>query len=72
MDVGGAFTVLAGVHRLALAWIRVAGIEWVYRLMQEPARLWQKYLATNTIFGWFLFKEVLRGGSRRGSREMKF
>ncbi|MCW2818461.1 MAG: glycosyltransferase [Marmoricola sp.] len=48
--VGGSFDVLAGVTRRApLVWQRV-GMEWAYRLVQEPRRLWRRYLRTNTAF----------------------
>lgn len=48
--VGGSFDVLAGVTRRApAAWQRL-GMEWLYRVMQEPRRLWKRYLVTNTAF----------------------
>lgn len=48
--VGGSFDVLAGVTRRAPdAWQRL-GFEWAYRLLQEPGRLWNRYLFTNTAF----------------------
>jgi N-acetylglucosaminyldiphosphoundecaprenol N-acetyl-beta-D-mannosaminyltransferase len=48
--VGGSFDVLGGVVRRApLAWQRL-GLEWLYRLLQEPRRMWRRYLVTNTIF----------------------
>jgi N-acetylglucosaminyldiphosphoundecaprenol N-acetyl-beta-D-mannosaminyltransferase len=48
--VGGSFDVLAGVTRRApLRWQR-AGMEWAYRMLQEPRRLGRRYLVTNTAF----------------------
>jgi N-acetylglucosaminyldiphosphoundecaprenol N-acetyl-beta-D-mannosaminyltransferase len=48
--VGGSFDVLAGLTRRAPeAWQR-AGMEWAYRVLQEPGRLWQRYLTTNAAF----------------------
>lgn len=48
--VGGSFDVLAGVVRRApLSWQRL-GLEWAYRLRQEPRRLWKRYLTTNMVF----------------------
>ena len=48
--VGGSFDVLAGkVRRAPLAWQRL-GLEWLYRVKQEPRRLWRRYLVTNTLF----------------------
>lgn len=58
--VGGAFDVAAGAYRFAPQWIRVVGLEWVYRLAQEPRRLWKRYLTTNAIFGWLLLIELVR------------
>src|SRR5690242_15907953 len=48
--VGGSFDVLAGkVRRAPGAWQRL-GLEWLYRVCQEPRRLWRRYLVTNTLF----------------------
>jgi len=43
MGVGGAFDMLAGRVRRAPGWMQQAGLEWVYRLVQEPTRLWKRY-----------------------------
>jgi N-acetylglucosaminyldiphosphoundecaprenol N-acetyl-beta-D-mannosaminyltransferase len=48
--VGGAFDVMAGLTKRApVAWQK-AGMEWAFRLLQEPRRLWWRYMATNTSF----------------------
>lgn len=48
--VGGSFDVLAGaVQRAPDSWQRL-GMEWAFRLLQEPRRLWRRYLVTNTTF----------------------
>jgi N-acetylglucosaminyldiphosphoundecaprenol N-acetyl-beta-D-mannosaminyltransferase len=58
--VGGSFDVLAGVTRRApVRWQRL-GLEWLYRLLQEPSRLWRRYLTTNSAFAWQLLGELLR------------
>lgn len=58
--VGGSFDVLAGVTRRApLRWQRV-GMEWAYRLVQEPRRMWRRYLTTNSAFIALTAKEVIR------------
>jgi N-acetylglucosaminyldiphosphoundecaprenol N-acetyl-beta-D-mannosaminyltransferase len=44
MGVGGAFDMLAGNVRRAPLWIQRHGLEWCYRLIQEPRRLWKRYL----------------------------
>lgn len=58
--VGGSFDVLAGrVHRAPKLWQRL-GQEWLYRLGQEPGRLWKRYLVTNTLFCKMLLVEMIR------------
>lgn len=58
--VGGSFDVLAGVTRRApRAWQRL-GLEWLYRLLQEPRRLARRYLTTNAAFAWMTARELLR------------
>jgi N-acetylglucosaminyldiphosphoundecaprenol N-acetyl-beta-D-mannosaminyltransferase len=58
--VGGSFDILAGVARRApQAWQR-AGMEWAYRVLQEPGRLWWRYLATNTAFVLLTLREAVR------------
>jgi N-acetylglucosaminyldiphosphoundecaprenol N-acetyl-beta-D-mannosaminyltransferase len=58
--VGGSFDVLAGkVRRAPLAWQRL-GLEWLYRVLQEPRRLWKRYLVTNTTFCAMVLSEWLR------------
>ena len=57
--VGGSFDVLAGVTvRAPRAWQRY-GMEWAYRLRQEPRRLWKRYLVTNTAFALLLAAELI-------------
>jgi len=56
--VGGAFDVTAGkVQRAPLLWQRV-GLEWLYRVLQEPRRMWKRYLVTNTLFCSMLLREL--------------
>jgi N-acetylglucosaminyldiphosphoundecaprenol N-acetyl-beta-D-mannosaminyltransferase len=75
LGVGGAFDVIAGVHKLAPEGVRRAGLEWLYRLVQEPRRLWKRYLSTNSIFCLLLIHAAIlrfvparsrQTGSRRG------
>jgi N-acetylglucosaminyldiphosphoundecaprenol N-acetyl-beta-D-mannosaminyltransferase len=62
--VGGSFDVLAGkVRRAPAAWQRL-GLEWLYRLQQEPRRLGRRYLVTNTVFCWMLARELMRSRPR--------
>lgn len=58
--VGGSFDVAAGhVQRAPMSWQRL-GLEWLYRVKQEPRRLWKRYLVTNTLFVRMLLREWLR------------
>lgn len=60
--VGGSFDVLAGVvKRAPMAWQR-AGMEWLYRALQEPRRLGPRYLATNFAFLGMVAWELVRPG----------
>jgi N-acetylglucosaminyldiphosphoundecaprenol N-acetyl-beta-D-mannosaminyltransferase len=63
--VGGSFDVAAGkVARAPAHWQR-AGLEWLYRVLQEPRRLWRRYLVTNTLFATMVVVEAARRYSRR-------
>jgi len=58
--VGGSFDVMGGrVRRAPRAWQQL-GVEWLYRVFQEPARMWRRYLMTNTVFLGLLVREVVR------------
>lgn len=57
--VGGSFDVMAGLTRRApVAWQNV-GMEWAYRVLQEPRRLWWRYLMTNTVFVQLMAREMV-------------
>ncbi len=58
--VGGSFDVYSGkVERAPESWQNL-GLEWLYRVKQEPGRLWKRYAITNLKFSWLVLKEVLR------------
>ncbi|MDX1694011.1 MAG: WecB/TagA/CpsF family glycosyltransferase, partial [Ketobacteraceae bacterium] len=58
--VGGSFDVMAGkVKRAPELWQKL-GLEWLYRVKQEPGRLWKRYLVTNTLFLWMLTQAYVR------------
>lgn len=57
MGVGGTFDVVAGKVKRAPRWMQQAGLEWFYRIVQEPGRMWKRYLTTNSKFAWLLLKE---------------
>jgi N-acetylglucosaminyldiphosphoundecaprenol N-acetyl-beta-D-mannosaminyltransferase len=57
MGVGGSFDVVAGKVKRAPMWMQRSGLEWLYRTIQEPRRMWKRYLVTNTLFIYYIFKE---------------
>jgi len=64
LGVGGSFDHLSGLARRAPVWMQSAGLEWFYRLIREPRRLWRRYLVGNSIFVWLVLKQLL-GLTRR-------
>ena len=58
--VGGSFDVLAGEIPRAPLWMQRNGLEWLFRLLREPRRMWRRYLITNTIFMMLFLKEWFR------------
>jgi exopolysaccharide biosynthesis WecB/TagA/CpsF family protein len=50
LGVGAAFDYHAGTLSRAPAWMRRCGLEWLYRLLHEPRRLWRRYTLTNSVF----------------------
>jgi exopolysaccharide biosynthesis WecB/TagA/CpsF family protein len=52
--VGAAFDFHAGNKKMAPPWMQRRGLEWLFRLSQEPGRLWRRYLITNSLFVWKL------------------
>ncbi len=60
MGVGGSFDVVAGKVKRAPVWMQNSGLEWFYRIMQEPGRMWKRYLTTNTLFIYYIFKERIQ------------
>jgi N-acetylglucosaminyldiphosphoundecaprenol N-acetyl-beta-D-mannosaminyltransferase len=50
MGVGGSFDVVAGITDRAPTWMQNHGLEWFYRFIQEPGRLWKRYLVGNSRF----------------------
>lgn len=61
MGVGGTFDVVAGKTKRAPVWMQKIGMEWLYRLLQEPRRMWKRYVYSNAQFGWMLLKAKLFG-----------
>jgi N-acetylglucosaminyldiphosphoundecaprenol N-acetyl-beta-D-mannosaminyltransferase len=59
MGVGGSFDVLAGFVRRAPRWLQAMGLEWLWRLLMEPRKLWKRYFTTNVAFIWLAGQEVV-------------
>ena len=59
MGVGGSFDVVAGKVKRAPFWMQKSGLEWFYRLAQEPRRMWKRYVIGNAKFVYLVIKEKL-------------
>lgn len=66
IGVGAAFDMAAGRVRRAPLWVQQAGLEWVFRLIQEPRRLWRRYFGRDLPYLFFLIAQTL--GERRARR----
>jgi len=60
MGVGGALDILSGRVRRAPVPMQRIGLEWLYRIYQEPRRMWWRYLKTNSIFAGIISRELVR------------
>jgi len=60
MGVGGSFDVLAGHIKRAPIWVQKIGMEWLYRVYQEPRRLWKRYAVSNSKFIKIFLLELLK------------
>lgn len=60
MGVGGSFDVFAGKTKRAPLWMQKTGMEWFYRFLQEPKRMWKRYLIGNTKFLLLVLKEKFK------------
>jgi N-acetylglucosaminyldiphosphoundecaprenol N-acetyl-beta-D-mannosaminyltransferase len=60
VGVGAAFDVHTGRIDDAPAWIKRAGLQWLHRLLQDPKRLWKRYLLNNPAFLWRITLQLLR------------
>jgi exopolysaccharide biosynthesis WecB/TagA/CpsF family protein len=70
--VGGLFDFFAGRVSRAPMILRSLGLEWTWRLMQEPQRLWRRYLLGNGIFLGHAFREASHQAARRRQRARAF
>lgn len=64
IGVGGAFNILAGITPEAPVWMQNLSLEWLYRLMQEPRRLFRRYFVTNSKFMYYQITKSKRKQGR--------
>ena len=55
--IGAVFDFFAGTVERAPIWLQEHGLEWLYRLIKEPKRMWRRYIIGNTLFLWNMVKE---------------
>ena len=60
VGIGAGFDYIAGNTKHAPEWMKNFSLEWLYRLIQEPGRLWKRYLVTNSLFLFYTACEFLR------------
>ena len=60
IGIGGALPVFAGLQSRAPKWMQDASLEWLYRLLQEPRRLFKRYFITNTLFIYLIISEKIK------------
>jgi N-acetylglucosaminyldiphosphoundecaprenol N-acetyl-beta-D-mannosaminyltransferase len=59
LGVGAAFNFISGTKKHAPLWMQKVGLEWLFRLLSEPRRLWKRYLKHNPRFLFYAFKQVV-------------
>jgi N-acetylglucosaminyldiphosphoundecaprenol N-acetyl-beta-D-mannosaminyltransferase len=59
LGVGAAFDFHTGRVRQAPRWMQLAGLEWVFRLLMDPRRLWKRYAKHNPRFVWLFLMQLL-------------
>lgn len=64
IGVGAAFDFIAGTKRQAPPWMQRGGLEWFFRLSQEPRRLWKRYLIYNPLFLVLALMDLVRSARR--------
>jgi N-acetylglucosaminyldiphosphoundecaprenol N-acetyl-beta-D-mannosaminyltransferase len=60
IGVGAAFDFHAGIKKQAPGWIMAIGLEWLFRLCNEPRRLWRRYLYNNPRFLYLVGRQIFR------------
>ena len=60
IGIGGALPVMVGLQKRAPIWMQKASLEWLFRLIQEPKRLFKRYFVTNSVFIFLLCKHKIQ------------
>ena len=68
IGVGGTFDFVSGRIRRAPKWVQKAGFEWLWRLCQEPRRLWHRYLVEDMLIFKLLWRESRQRRRKESSR----
>ena len=71
MGVGGSFDVFAGLTRRAPVWMQKSGLEWFYRFLQEPRRMFRRYFIDDMAFFGMLAREVAARPFRAPARKSR-
>ena len=58
--IGAVFDFYAGTAKRAPLWWQKHSLEWLYRLVKEPSRMWRRYIIGNPLFIWYILKEKLQ------------
>src|SRR5260221_1426528 len=59
LGLGQAFRTYAGVEKRLPKWMRDLSLEWAYRFIQEPGRLWKRYMYSNSVFLFLVFRHII-------------
>ena len=72
IGVGGVFPVYAGLKKYAPRWLRNMGLEWLYRLIQEPRRLFMRYFTTIPPFIWLALQQIRQQSKYTNDNQLEF
>ncbi len=63
IGVGGLFDFYSGTVKRAPVWLREVGLEWTWRLLQEPGRMWRRYVIGNPLFLYRVWRQKSKNGA---------
>lgn len=66
--VGGSFDIVAGIIQRAPKWMQKSGLEWLYRVIKEPNRMFKRYFVSNTVFLYLVIKYFIKDLFRNNSK----